>query len=414
MYWEGITMKYELKTELLHEEYEQFTKKADVLSFMQEYQWANVKDGWKHFHCGLYRDQELVATALVLLRNLPLGIKLMYIPRGMLIDYEDKELLQVLTKHLKELAKKEHAYVLKIDPNFCYREYSIKEVEKNETVEIPKNYSENYQKKHQNLLDCGFRFKGYTKTIQETLQPRYHMYIPLINSENEFLTEQEVKTSFKKRIRSYIGNYHEKRGVRYFHTTDPKYLDMFMEVINQTEKRQNIHLRNKEYFQKMMKEYQGESYLFFGMLNLETYLSFLKENQGKEEEIREVEALLKQGKTEIPLSTAFVLIPENEGLRTSEYLYAGNHLLFTKLNVSVGLVYEICKFSLKKKCSYCNLGGIDGTFDDHLTPFKSRFNAIVFEFAGEYDLIIQNIRYHLYEFGMPILKKIYRFLRRKK
>lgn len=106
MYWEGITMKYELKTELSHEEYEQFTKKADVLSFMQEYQWANVKDGWKHFHCGLYRDQELVATALVLLRNLPLGIKLMYIPRGMLIDYEDKELLQVLTKHLKELAKR--------------------------------------------------------------------------------------------------------------------------------------------------------------------------------------------------------------------------------------------------------------------------------------------------------------------
>ena len=30
-------MKYELKTELSHEEYEQFTKKADVLSFMQEY-----------------------------------------------------------------------------------------------------------------------------------------------------------------------------------------------------------------------------------------------------------------------------------------------------------------------------------------------------------------------------------------
>ena len=156
-------MNYEFKTNIDKTEFEQFTKDAEILSFMQEYGWAFVKSEWKHFHCGLYRDGKLVATALVLKRLLPLGISLMYIPRGMLIDYQDKELLSVFTKHLQQLAKKEHAYVLKIDPNFCYKEYSIKEIEKQETVEIPRNYSINYDEKHQNLLSCGYRFKGYTK-----------------------------------------------------------------------------------------------------------------------------------------------------------------------------------------------------------------------------------------------------------
>lgn len=406
-------MNYEFKTNLTKEEYDAFTNTQNTLSFMQEYGWAFVKAEWEHFHCGLYENEKLIASAIVLKRKLPLGISILYVPRGYLIDYKNKTHLEVFTKELKKLAKKEHAYVLKIDPNFCYKEYSIKKVEKDEDVEIPMNYSIDYQVKHQNLIDCGYRFKGYTTSIQETLQPRFHMYIPLVDSNNQFLTPEQVKTSFKKRIRSYIGNYHERRGVTYFHTNDPKYLDMFMEVITQTEKRQNIRLRNKEYFQKMMEEYQEEAHLFFGILNLETYLSFLKDNNGKEEEIEEVKNLLEKGRVEIPLSTSFVLIPNNKGIKTSEYLYAGNHLLFTKLNVSVGLVYEICKYSLENNCYYCNLGGINGTFDDHLTPFKSRFNAIVFEFAGEYDLVIQKVRYHLYDFGMPFLKKIYRLIRRK-
>ena len=47
-----------------------------------------------------------------------------------------------------------------------------------------------------------------------------------------YLTESEIKTSFKKRIRSYIGNYHEKRGVTYFHTSDTKYFEEFERIAN--------------------------------------------------------------------------------------------------------------------------------------------------------------------------------------
>ena len=45
-------------------------------------------------YTGVYRDNELVATGLVLIKRLPLSFKKNYKPRGPIIDYKDKELVQ--------------------------------------------------------------------------------------------------------------------------------------------------------------------------------------------------------------------------------------------------------------------------------------------------------------------------------
>ena len=76
------------------------------------------------------------------------------------------------------------------------------------------------------------------------------------------------------------------------------------------------------------------------------------------------------------LSASIMFLPSNKnGIRTSEYLYAGNSLSLTKIRVSTGVVFEIIKFSLENNCHYCNLGGIDGNLNDHLTSFKEKFNG---------------------------------------
>ena len=114
------------------------------------------------------------------------------------------------------------------------------------------------------------------------------------------------------------------------------------------------------------------------------------------------------------LSAAFVIMPTNQsGIRISEYLYAGNQLLANKLQVSLGLVFEICKYSIEQNCSYCNLGGVDGNLNDHLSIFKSTFNPIVMEFAGEYDLPIKKYLYYPIEIFLPVLKKIYKIFIKK-
>lgn len=399
-------MNYQFKTNVKEKEYQSFIKNNSAVSFMQEYPWGDIKVDWEHLHCGLYQDNKLVAVCLILIRTFPLGIKLFYIPRGYVIDFENKELVDVFTKEIKKLAKQYHAYSVKIDPNFCIKEYSSKELDSTDKFKVPTIYSKHYQLKNQNLLKAGFHHHKLTTKIDDSQQPRFNMSVALVGDSFEPLDDAQIKTSFKKRIREYLGNYHDKRGVFFEHTNDVNRIDEFMDIINKTEARQNIILRNKDYFIHIMKKF--DAYLFFGKVNLEEYLTFLKQ-KGKPKEIEEVENLIAKGNKIINLSTALVILPKNvKGIRTSEYLYAGNDLQFAKLNVSYGLVYDICKFSAKQNCHFCNLGGVSGTLDDHLTTFKSRFNAIIWEFAGEYDLIIHPILYYPIEKLLPIAKKIYR------
>ncbi len=403
--------QYILKKNIDKTEYQTFIKESKNVSFMQSSNWAAVKDNWKSFRLGLYQNDNLIAVALLLIKKLSKNIYIGYVPRGYVIDFSNKEILAEFTKEIKKVAKEEHCYMIKIDPNFCFHETSIIEIEKNTSTNIPILFSKNSQTFHQNLLELHYKHKGYPKSISKTLQPRYHMMIPLINHDLEQLTNEEIKNTFKKRIRSYLGSYHSNRGVFYEHTTDSNQLDEFISVLNATEKRQGIHLRNKEYFQKIMENYPKQAILFFGKLDLTTYLDFLKKNNGKKEEIEEIENLMKKGNSVLTLSAALVIMPANEtGIRVSEYLYAGNILLLNKLQVSVGLVYDICKYSIDNHCSYCNLGGIDGDLKDHLATYKSRFNPIVMEFAGEYDLPIKKHLYYSIELFLPILKKGYHFI----
>lgn len=406
-------MEYIFKNNVDITEYNEFIINSHILSFMQDPNWAKVKDNWKSYLPGLYKEGKLVAVCLMLIKQITKGIYMGYVPRGYVIDFNDKDVLNEFTKGIKKLAKDEKCYMIKLDPNFCFSEKSILTIEKNEVIDIPITYSINNLQYHNNLLSLGYLHKGYPKSISKTLQPRYHMMIPLVNKDLNNLTEEEVLKSFKKRIRSYLGNYHINRGVFYEHTTDINKLDDFIEVLNSTEERQGIHLRSKEYFEKIMNSYQENAVLFFGKLDLNIYLSFLEKNNGKEDEINEVKILIENGNSILTLSTALVIMPTNKtGIRVSEYLYAGNKLLFNKLQLSIGLVYNICKYSIQNNCTYCNLGGIDGNLNDHLATYKSRFNSIVMEFAGEYDLPINKWLYYPVDLFLPLLKKAYNFIRK--
>lgn len=406
-------MAYQFKENLDVSLYKDFIKKYSLVSFMQDNGWGCVKENWKSIRVGLYKDKQLVAVSLVLIKKIIGNLCMAYVPRGYVIDFLDKDMLQEFTLGIQKLAKRENCYMVKIDPNFCCSEKCIVERCKEEDVKIPVIFSKDYQIKHNYLLELGYRHTGYHKEISKTLQPRYHMMIPFVNDVLSPLDEDSVLKSFQKRTRSYLGGYHEKRGVFYEHSSDLKCLDTFIKVLNSTESRQGIHLRNRHYFEMIMNHFKERAVLFFGKLDLNVYLSFLENNQGKEEEIEEVKRLLDCGESILTLSAALVIMPSNDnGVRVSEYLYAGNELLFSKLQISVGLVYDICKYSIMNKCTYLNLGGLDGNLDDHLAKFKSRFNSIVMEFIGEYDLPIYKGRYFFITAFLPMLKKIYKIIKR--
>ena len=397
---------YTFNNNLNKEEYDAFVENYSMASFMQEYNWSNIKDNWGNFHCGLYKDNKLVGVCLILIKKIKF-LKLFYIPRGYLIDFTNFDDLKAMTDNIKKLAKKNNAYVVKIDPNFCISDNSFKD------KEIEHNYSKNYELKNNNLIKLGYKNTGIHKEFGKNLQPQYNVFAPIIDKDNQILSEEEILKTYKSKFKYYLGSFHEKRGITFEISNKLDDLDKFIELLRITEKKQNISLRNKEYFVKLLNNFKDRAFLFFGNIDLNKYLDFLIDNNSKEEEIEKVKNIIKNNSNKMTLSTGLLLLPGNKkGIRTSEYLYAGNSLNLANLHVSAGLVFEMIKYSMKNKCHYCNLGGVDGNLNDHLTTFKQKFNGRVMEFSGEYDLPISWIYYPIKIF-YPVLLKIYKLIRKR-
>ena len=397
---------YTFKENVNESEYNDFIKKYEFANFMQEISWTKVKDNFDSILCGVYKNEKLVAACSILIRKITRGFTMFYIPRGYLIDFENKELLSFMTENIKKLAKEHKAYVVKLDPNFCVSEKLFKNQDKEFNI-----YSTNFNEKHNNLLNLGYKHTGFVKDIHKNIQPRYQMAVPLINENNEYITYEELLKTFKSKFRYYLGDYHTKRGVFFTCSHDKKDIKEFVQLLKCTEKAKNIHLRNEEYFNKIVDNFKTRACILFGKVDLNKYLDFLNNNNGKEEEINQVKELLKDQDI-LTLSSALLLLPVNEGYRCSEYLYAGNDLRLNKLNVSGGIALEAAKISIENKCHYCNLGGISGTLDDSLTKFKSKYNAVILEFAGEYDLIINKTKYNFIKIFKPVLSKLYKLIKK--
>ena len=57
-------------------------------------------------YTGVYKDNVLVATGLVLIKRLPLSFCMYYLPRCPIMDYRDNVLVQYYFDQLKKVAKK--------------------------------------------------------------------------------------------------------------------------------------------------------------------------------------------------------------------------------------------------------------------------------------------------------------------
>ena len=390
---------YTFKEDISQREYNEFIENYSAASILQEYNWANVKSNWGNFHVGLYKDDTLVAVALILVRTFK-GVKIFYVPRGYLIDFTNKSDLAEMTKHIKLLARKNKAFMVRIDPNFCAQQYTFK---RKEAVD---HYTKDYIIKDANLKALGYKKIPTAKEMGHNWQPEFNILAPCCNKDLELLTVDEILGTYKSKFKYYIGAFHEKRGVSFEITQDKSRLKDFVNILKETEQRQNIRLRNEEYFDTLMESYKN-AYLVFGTIDLNAYIDFLKGNNGKEEEINNALRLREEKGEKMILSASLMVLPSNKkGIRTSEYLYAGNSSELMKLRASTGLVFEIIKFSCENKCHYCNLGGVDGNLNDHLTMFKEKFNGQVLEFAGEYDLVINKPLYFMFNKAMPLLRKM--------
>lgn len=409
-------MKYVFKDNIKKEDYDNFVKNFPSTTFMQTSSWSLVKTAWESSFVGMYDNEKLVCAAMILKRKLFLNKKLFYIPRGFVIDYKDKKLLESFTNHLKDYAKKNGGIDIKIDPFICFSEDNIQNIRKNKGIEVRKSFTKDTKEIVSNLEKVGFVHGGYKREVNAYIQPRYTMVISLKDKDENLYEKEALRRTFPKNTRNYIGTYQEERGVEFSYSKNKEDVKYLISVLKETEKRQHISLRSENYFKNLMDSFPDNAVLFFAHVNIDKYIKFLekdmKEHENKKEfclnQIEEAKKVKEKYGSRPLAGATIVMMPTcNNGIKTASFLYAGtNTNILPSLKITNGLMfYRLC-YCLDNGCDYCDLGGVDGSLEDHLSTFKSKFNPNVLELVGEYDLVISKVWYGLFNLGLKTLKFI--------
>ena len=414
-------------TDVDKKKYEKFVKNHPLKShFLQSYAWGEFAKTSKKMiphYVGLVNDKdELVATALLLQKKLPLGYSYFYSPRGFVLDFYDIDILKEFVNNIKKYAKKHRAIFVKIDPDLIWKEYDYKDQE----IKLDKDP----QIVFNNLKKLGFKHLGFTKNF-ETMQPRYTFRIdrsqPMDDIESKFskTVKQRIKKGTSLGTKVSIGNY-----------DDIKTFNHLMEL---TEDRKDFLSHDLEYYQNLYKIFNKDNKmsLFLGKINtkevIKSYTDEKKEIDKKREELIKKESLStanqkklnelemrsqklqeyideyrdaqKKYGNEITLN-AHVIMEYGDKAWT---LYAGNHNVLISSQSNYKVYYEHIKYCHDQGLKYYDHFGTIGDLRKEnprygLHIFKKAFGGNYIEFIGEFDLVINHVMY----FGFTKLIPMYR------
>ena len=370
-------------------EYDQFVKEHELVNVLQSSAWEEVKSDWQHEKFGAYRGDKLLATASILIKTLPLGYRMFYIPRGPVLDYKDAELLNFVLQSIKSYARSKRAIFVIFDPSICLSQSSIK----HEKIEYPENMAI-----IENLQRMGVRWSGKTDGMGDTIQPRTQAKVY-----KENFTEDKLCKSTKQAIRSA-----RNKGVEIQIGRD-ELLESFSFLMKKTEKRKDIHLRNEAYYKKLLDNFKDKAYITLATLDIAKRLRELEEQLAKnlaleeaftestrtskvEAQKKEKERLveerdflqryLNEEKSNIPLAATLSL----EFGNTSVNLYAGMDDAFKRYNAPTLTWYETARYAFERGMVWQNLGGVENSLNGGLYHFKEKFNPTIEEYLGEFTM----------------------------
>jgi len=370
-------------------EYDDFVKEHPMVNLLQSSAWEKVKSDWNHERLGVYEGKTLLAVASILIKSLPLGYKMFYIPRGPILDYRDTELLKFVLQSIKSYARSKRAVFVTFDPSICLSQSLINQ----EKTEYPENLAV-----IDSLQQMGVRWSGKTDGMGDTIQPRIQAKVY-----KENFTEDKLCKSTKQAIRSA-----RNKGVEIQIGRD-ELLESFSFLMKKTEKRKDIHLRNEAYYKKLLDNFKDKAYITLATLDVSKRSQELEEQLAKnlaleeaftestrtskvEAQKKEKERLveerdflqryLNEEKSNIPLAATLSL----EFGNTSVNLYAGMDDVFKRYNAPILTWYETARYAFERGMVWQNLGGVENSLNGGLYHFKEKFNPTIEEYLGEFTM----------------------------
>ena len=380
---------YRYQLEIPLSEYDGFVKEHPMVNLLQSSAWEKVKSDWNHERFGVYEGENLLAVASILIKSLPLGYKMFYIPRGPILDYRDTELLSFVIQSIKSYARSKRAVFVTFDPSICLSQHLVNQ----DKTEYPENLA---------IVDIlgqlGVEWSGQTIEMDDTIQPRIQAKIYKENFEEDKLsksTRQAIRTARNKGLEIQYGGL--------------ELLDSFSELMKKTEKRKEIHLRNEAYYKKLLDNFKEDSYITLTSLDVSKRSQELEEQLAKnralaetftestraskvEAQKKEKERLLEEltflqeymdaGQARVPLAATLTL----EFGQTSVNLYAGMDEDFRRYKAPILTWYETARYSFERGILWQNLGGVENALDGGLYRFKANFNPTIEEYLGEFTM----------------------------
>ncbi|MBF0716228.1 lipid II:glycine glycyltransferase FemX [Gemelliphila palaticanis] len=392
-------------------EYNDFVTSNYNCNIFQSPQWVDVKNTWGYKRVAVVDNSDnILATAQILIRK-----GLWYLPRGPIMDYKNKDVLSFFLRELKIYAKRNKAKLLKIDIPEILKSAKLSEFKNTASKDNSKEILKIFNKER-------FKHKGFTLNMSDTIQPRFEVVSEL--DENYF-------TSLPKDTRRLIRDADKKFVVVEKKQVDN--LDDFMYTLHCTEKRKGITLRSKDYFENFFELYKDDIIMYVSYINVPQSLKLceekvkelnleleslgekspkkqhkLKEQIVSVNKIIELLSSLEYDKEKSIISSSFTVVYGNY----AEMIYAGMDERFLKLPAQYKVYEESMKDAYSKGVKSFSTGGIEGTLDDSLLLFKSKFNPNIVEHYGEFDYAISKTYKLLYDYGLPLRRKLLKLLKK--
>ena len=399
-------MTYEFHTDTDRQQFDRFVMSSEQNTLFQCSDWLKIKTSWQGMLTSVTEDGEIRAAGLVLIRRMPLGTTLFYLPRGPVMDYHNRELLEFYFASLTKIARQKKAIAIRFDPSVLSRCYDYRQ----------RHEEQPYM--NQDIIDAlkqlGAEHRGFTVKIEESTQPRFNAAMEV---DPDYRSKLEHKTM--KCIRAA-----EHKGIEVLE--GPEYIPAFAQAMHYTEVRKKVALRNEDYFRNMMEVYGDHAICMVTRLRFPEQLQKLRDaiaenterlagqlskkeraavNQQLQNDQKELQKLEqdyeREGKDEV--ITSGILAVYNDSLM--ELFYMGNHPDYLRMYSSYLLYARCLDRCVDLGIRHCSFGGIEGTLDDGLTLFKSNWLMQVEEYIGEFNIVLNPVMYRLFDSVYPYLLK---------
>ena len=401
---------------LKKEKFDEIAKNHSLANYYQSVSYGNLMttSGFTPSYLGFVHDKLLVGVSLVLSKEIFMGFKYGYAPNGLLINYDDSNMLPLILKKLKSYLFKSGYLILKMDPLI------IKSIRDKKGNII--NEKTNINSIMKTLTSTGFTHCGFNNYL-ESIKPRWHASLEIKNN-----TSQKLFYQLDKNIRNKLRKA-SKFGVEIFQAKNSEIETMY----NFIKEKGNYSLR---YYTDFARNFGDNFEIYFARINTNTYVTTSQmlferetENNNQLNEIiqdqglkgknmrailnkkMESDRVLNSYKKHLVLSTKLLKeYPDNiiiGGAIVIKYNNTLNLLIdgflpeYQSLCPSFLTRWKIIEKHVNSSIEKFDLNAIVGNFQKDnkyhgLNESKLGFNSRAIEYIGEFNVICNRTMYNLY------------------